>query len=114
MITYVLSDPDTGEIRYVGCTSKLLTQRVARHLNEAFSCDKAPHSVQTWVGWLKKRGKAPFAIAVANYDCEFQVFHTLKAGGARLVNCNKPPNRDADNRSMIPPAGLVGKGRARG
>lgn len=92
MITYVLADPDTGEIRYVGRTSVTLESRMKGHLRERTKFSDRECNIGAWVGRLAADGKKPFPIMVAAYDCEWEVHKSLRARGARLVNGHTPPH----------------------
>lgn len=37
-VIYVLKDPDTSEIRYIGFTSKSLSKRLRGHINDIKIC----------------------------------------------------------------------------
>ena len=51
---YVLSDPRTGEIRYVGWTSKPLESRLRQHVRERSSCHRV-----WWIRSLQREGLSP-------------------------------------------------------
>lgn len=52
MVVYALCEPDTGEIRYIGCTKCPRRRRA-----EQFSCPKWP--VSPWVRHLRANGLVP-------------------------------------------------------
>lgn len=54
MKIYVLIDPRTGEIRYVGVTSRTLKQRLASHVQSKHKCLK-----YGWIKSLQKLGLEP-------------------------------------------------------
>lgn len=98
--TYLLADPDTGEVRYVGKTTWNYVSRFKQHCSSAYKSDVdwpwcgAPTNVPGWIGRLKAEGKLPVPILIATYDCERQVYYSLKERGARLLN-HTAPNRRA-------------------
>ena len=65
---YVLQDPDTLEIRYVGITMKNLSERLNKHLidvkNKSY---KSPKKVQ-WIESIILRNKLPIISLVKEYD----------------------------------------------
>lgn len=89
LYTYVLSDPQTGQIKYVG-KSKDPEKRLKEHMLDACAdvyCD----SKARWLGRLKKKGMRPMSIVIANYDCEYDAYCSLIKSGVKLYNEHKPP-----------------------
>jgi hypothetical protein len=89
-LIYTLSDPRTGEIRYVGKTTKTLKRRLQEHLNDAQS-QKKPFYVYRWIRGLTAAGELPLIreIAVAGSDWAEQEQHWIafyRDSGARLTN----------------------------
>src|SRR5579885_2077435 len=83
---YVLCDPDTGEIRYVGKTVMRLCNRLAKHMEAT----PKTHSGR-WIQVLKTQGKRPIIAYLdeAKHDWaereRFWIAH-LRAIGCRLTN----------------------------
>lgn len=84
---YVLCDPDTGEIRYVGKTTHTLSQRLRGHLTKAASGDKAYRNC-----WIRSLSKRPTIVGVDIVDdvdgasAEVAAIARYRAAGCRLVN----------------------------
>jgi len=57
VIIYALSDPDSGEVKYIGQTSKTLNERMRIHLKDARS--KKNNKRTAWIKSIVKRGKIP-------------------------------------------------------
>lgn len=97
--TYLLADPDTGEVRYVGKTTWDYRRRFKEHCSSAYKdyvihpWGGAPVNVPGWIGRLRKEGKLPVPILIATYDCERDVYFRLKERGARLLNFCAPNRR---------------------
>jgi hypothetical protein len=87
--TYVLSDPVSGQIRYVGRTSVNVEKRLKDHMSTAIDSDL--NYMPGWLFDLKRRGKAPVAIVIADFDNELAAFRCLKSAGAKLFNQHTPP-----------------------
>lgn len=85
---YLLIDPRTDEIRYVGKTTQVIESRITAHLRDASPC----HRVH-WLNELKREGLRPKYVIVAEChgDWPWQNeergwIRMLKHLGARLVN----------------------------
>jgi len=52
---YTLTDPITGEVKYVGITTKPLVDRLCGHI-----ADKLNKEKHLWISELRKQGKFPF------------------------------------------------------
>lgn len=86
---YVLKDPETGEVRYVGKTTQSLEKRLYGHLrekNKTYKCN--------WINSLQKKNLQPIieSIEKASYEtwaeCEMYWIQFYKELGAKLVNSN--------------------------
>ena len=64
---YVLKEPDTLEIRYVGMTSKTLKQRLRKHLDNALYTKHNPH-LCNWILKYYKRGQLPIIETIEKCD----------------------------------------------
>lgn len=99
---YVLSCPDTGEIRYIGQT-KDAAKRYTAH-----KCDTENGAKGRWVSSLKAEGKAPKMTMVIETDDldaeEVELISIYRAMGANLLNI-------ADG-GKLRPAHLAGKSRS--
>lgn len=88
--TYILADPRTGEIRYVGFTGRTAEARLRDHMASAVPTV----GLRGWLWKLKnaKRGpRRPLAITIATFNCERRTWLELRAKGARLFNEHAPP-----------------------
>lgn len=92
--TYTLSDPRTGNARYVGATSYPLKDRLARHCVPA-ELGKRNHRTN-WIRGLQKCGLAPIIEPLEESSSAEEMFHneefwiaSLLAAGADLVNGDK-------------------------
>lgn len=88
-VIYGLSDPNTGELRYVGQTRNVLRDRVRRHIYDAVHQIKKTHCTQ----WLLSLGGAKPWVAVLDVvpACELnRVEHEwitrMRREGCRLTN----------------------------
>lgn len=64
---YVLVDPFTLKIRYIGETKKVLKDRLSNHISDAIlNRDKSRRS--TWVRYIIKKGKIPIIRRIATKD----------------------------------------------
>ena len=86
---YVLADPRTGEIRYVGRTSKRgqSLNRLIQHLKDTVRGEDRP--IHRWLKRLAARGLSPLAVCVAEgVDCRYETLlcEDLVEAGARLLN----------------------------
>lgn len=91
-VIYVLRDPDTLEIRYVGVTLRSIDARLACHLSEAKSGQGKSHRAN-WISSLLARDRKPIAEhwcdvdpARSWQDVEVEVIASLRVAGFRLVN----------------------------
>lgn len=87
---YVLCDPMTDEVRYVGITSRP-KMRLWHHVN-----GRASTRCKRWIRGLKERGREPkmqVLLSVGSralaYDVEKLVIAKFKAAGARLTNVSE-------------------------
>jgi len=92
---YALCEPDTGEIRYVGCTKNALGLRVAAHLTTARVSGHGP--VRSWIRSLMDRGLVPLDIALEQWptadeagEREGEIVRSLRASGVSLANSEHP------------------------
>lgn len=87
-LIYALSDPRTGEVRYIGATSRSLEVRLAEHLQNRRS---SAYRVR-WINSLLNEGVRPEIAAIAVVplaelsDAECRWIATYRAAGARLTN----------------------------
>lgn len=88
METYVLADPRTGAIRYVGRTTKGAQKRLSEHMSTAL--DDGGY-MPGWLAELKRRRRRPLAIVIATFDCELSAYLSLRRSGASLFNAHRPP-----------------------
>lgn len=99
---YVLSCPDTGEIRYIGQT-KDAAKRYSAH-----KCSSEIGAKGRWIESLRANGKAPKMTMVVHTDDldaeEIELISIYRAMGANLLNIADGGN----NR----PAHLLGKSRS--
>ena len=87
-IIYGLCDPRTGELRYVGKTSRTLKDRMKGHLCDA---KKGTAHRNRWIAALLRQGVKPemFEIEIVDGDgCEAERHHiaAFRALGCRLTN----------------------------
>jgi len=68
---YVLKDPVTDEVRYVGCTHQKLQQRLSTHVSLA-RAGKRDNSCYAWVRALDKRGLRPLIAEVSTHFMQHQ------------------------------------------
>ncbi len=86
---YVLKDPETGEVRYVGKTKTSLKQRLYNHLG-----DKSTHHRSCWIKSLKNRNLKPVIESIELVsdetwaEREIYWIQYYKDLGAKLVNSN--------------------------
>lgn len=86
---YSLSDPITGEIRYVGKTVKNIQRRLSLHLQDAKSLN---HHTANWIKSLRKQGLKPISELLDIVDDDNWGFwekywiSQCKAWGFRLTN----------------------------
>jgi len=116
---YVLSDPCTNEIRYVGWTSKRPTDRLAGHLAQARSGNQDNHRCK-WLRSLLSNGQHPVMRVAAWMEiadapiAEIRYIAILRAAGTRLVNSTDGGEgtlgrfHGAETRSRIS-AALIGR-----
>lgn len=64
---YVLKEPDTLIIRYVGMTSKTLKQRLRKHLDNALYTKHNPH-LCNWILKYYKKGQLPIIEIIEKCD----------------------------------------------
>lgn len=90
MFIYALSDPRTGELRYVGKTTRSLESRLRAHVKD---CHRYINHCAHWVLGLRKRGLKPVAEVVEACatledldDAERFWIEQLRALGFRLTN----------------------------
>jgi hypothetical protein len=87
---YTLSDPRTGEVRYVGVTHGRLNQRLSTHLADGKANQKSHRS--HWIGALLKSGLRPVIAAIETvtdgtaFAREREVIAEYRLRGFRLVN----------------------------
>ena len=98
---YVLCDPDTGEIRYVGKTTMLLCQRLAGHMQ----CNPKTHSGR-WIKTLSNCGKRPTIRLLEDAlddwpERERHWIQHYQLAGARLTNIS--PGGDGHNGHYTSP-----------
>ena len=63
---YCLIDPITEKIKYIGQTSKTLTQRLSQHLKSRSNKNKI-----NWINFLKSQNKIPIIILMEDYLDKF-------------------------------------------
>lgn len=88
---YGLFDPETGECRYVGKTSRTIEKRLLQHLQDA---RRRPGEIPRfrWINALLAKGSRP-QIRLLESDCgdwreaERRWIADMKATGDRLLNC---------------------------
>lgn len=93
---YVLKDPNTGNVRYVGMTKKTLEQRLAGHIRETGNGDK-----YEWINGLRETGQSPIIELIEKGANEnkaitrerFWIDHYLQAG-CDLLNYEHNPHRE--------------------
>lgn len=93
MRVYVLKDPQTYEIRYVGVTSGTLNQRLSQHINAAknFQCRHVCH----WINTLLQKGFRPIIEQIDEVDdsiweqTEQFYIQFYKDQGCKLTNISK-------------------------
>jgi hypothetical protein len=88
---YVLSDPRTGELRYVGWTSRTVAKRLTAHLNEANGNGR--HHRLNWLGLILAESLRPIIRTIAILEtkqeakrCEVAYISALRGRGHDLVN----------------------------
>lgn len=88
---YVLKDPETNEIRYVGKTIKSLIVRLGEHINEAKRNSGKTHKIN-WINSILNKQTIPVIEQideckwVDSENLEIYYIQKYKAEGARLVN----------------------------
>lgn len=83
---YVLADPRTGEIRYIGRTVRGVATRFRLHLDEART---RSYPLHRWIERLRKHGLKPIPVVVARgvpHDYETELCEALVARGVHLLN----------------------------
>jgi hypothetical protein len=92
---YVLCDPDTGEVRYVGKTAMRLCNRLAKHME----ANPKVYSGR-WIGKLKAEGKRPIIRCIeevgdnwAERECYWIAYY--RSQGCQLTNVS--PGGDGHN-----------------
>lgn len=65
---YVLKDPTTEEIRYVGITIRSLQERLSGHMSDIKSRPELNPHKTNWINKLLSEGKLPEISLVAEYD----------------------------------------------
>ena len=90
-LIYVLIDPETGEIRYVGATTTSQKQRLREHINDARR--RAKSYVHRWILSLLDRGLEPEMLVIEEVpadgnrvEAERRWIAHYRAEGARLAN----------------------------
>lgn len=85
---YLLIDPRTDEIRYVGKTEQKLSSRISAHIADKTLCHRT-----NWLAELKCAGLRPVGVTIETIEGEWPWqqeerywISKLKAMGARLVN----------------------------
>jgi group I intron endonuclease len=91
MIIYVLSDPNTNQLRYVGKTTTTLSKRLSRHLSNSALQKRTP--LTCWLKSLKKDGLLPLSDIIETCESEEHLNETerfyiayFRFVGADLVN----------------------------
>lgn len=90
-IVYTLTNPRTGEVRYVGWTCKTLNRRLNTHIQTAVSKPPRDHRAK-WILSLLSIGVRPVIEAIESgsgegwAEAEKRWIATFRANGARLVN----------------------------
>ncbi|MGW2936067.1 GIY-YIG nuclease family protein [Streptomyces sp. NPDC001156] len=85
---YTLSDPRSGEVRYVGVTTRSLAERLRGHISDAGRQDHKSR----WIRSLLKEGVSPVmteieAVPVEDHgEAEQRWIAAYRANGARLTN----------------------------
>lgn len=110
-VVYTLSDPRTGEVRYVGATSYPLQDRLARHCTPS-ALRKHNHK-NHWVSSLLQLGLRPVISEVESYSSaelmfkmeDFWIEH-FRSQGADLVNGSdggkgSPGPKSAEHRAKL-------------
>jgi len=89
---YSLSDPESGEIRYVGVTRMSLHVRLAGHI---YSAKREKNHRATWIRSLLRRGVRPVMAIIEEgagegwQEAERRVILQYRSWGARLVNATE-------------------------
>ena len=89
---YIISDPRTCEVRYVGKTVKTLEKRLSQHLKGALKCGSMPKYSSCWMKGLLGIGVTPVIDLIEEVrDDEWQEAErfwkkTLESLGCRLTN----------------------------
>lgn len=92
-VIYGLSDPETGEIRYVGYTAKAAERRLAAHIQEARKGKFDYRHKNWWIRSLLENGQSPrvsilevIQDGVAWQERESYWIKFLRDSGSRLCN----------------------------
>jgi len=86
---YTLSEPETGEVRYVGVTHESLSTRLSVHI---YKSKKENNHRATWIRSLLKRGLRPVILQVMSgagpswKEAEIALIAHHRSIGTRLVN----------------------------
>lgn len=65
---YVLKDPDTNEIRYVGITIRTLQERLSGHMSDARNRSNLNTHKTNWINSLVSKGKLPKIELISEYN----------------------------------------------
>jgi hypothetical protein len=96
VIVYGLADPDGGDVRYIGLSTRTLPVRYAEHLAHAADPRKRHTAKQRWLGALLDHGQVPEAAVLEQLPAgatpaelcaaERRWIAYARAAGANLVN----------------------------
>ncbi|WP_395088910.1 GIY-YIG nuclease family protein [Armatimonas sp.] len=87
---YTLSDPRTGDVRYVGITGLALKKRLNRHVS--MGRKQAPYYVSTWIHQLLEQGTKPEIRLIETTDDLYRERYWIqhyRSLGARLTNLSE-------------------------
>jgi hypothetical protein len=104
---YTLSDPETGEVRYVGKANNTQT-RLKIHLRDS---ETRMTPVCCWIKSLRKRGLKPIATPIlSTWDwerSEIELISEYRSCGARLLNLAEGGNQPLMTREQASKNGLT-------
>lgn len=87
MKVYVLKEPNTNEIRYVGVTTQELNQRLSQHINAAKNHEK--RHVCNWISTLLKEGLRPVIEQIDDVpDNQWEEMEKYYIKTYRNIGCN--------------------------
>jgi hypothetical protein len=91
---YALTCPISGYVKYIGCTSLDLDQRLKAHLSIVKNSRLNTSARCRWIKWIKRSGKIPAIHLLGKFWCskrtalqyERGTIYGLKKIGVRLMN----------------------------